>query len=111
MSVIAAGAEGRGSNPRRSPKKPRNHMTKNKPPILLGVEARDTVTGFTGIITAQVHYLTGCMQFCLSPKIDKEGKIRDGAYFDHQRLEYVGAGVPFRSSDTGGPQRDAPPIR
>jgi hypothetical protein len=55
----------------------------------LGQTLKDKVTGFTGIATAKVEYLSGCVQFGLQPEIDKEGKVPDAAFFDFQRLEIV----------------------
>lgn len=76
--------------------------------IELGNTVRDVVTGFTGIATARVEYLNGCVQFCLSPKA-VDNKVVDGVYIDHQRLEVVDQGVAATSSATGGEMRDAPP--
>lgn len=81
--------------------------------IKLGARVRDVVTGFTGIATAQVTYLNGCVQFCVTPPVDKDGVMRDGQYIDHQRLiveATVGepGAVTAAVSATGGPQRDTP---
>ena len=80
--------------------------------IKLGVLAKDKITGFEGIITAKIEYLTGCDQYCLSPKIDKDGKIPEGAYFDGARLEFVSSGIMPEevqsNKEKGGPNRDAP---
>lgn len=93
--------------------------------IMLGQKARDVVTGFTGIVTARVQYLTGCDQYALNPGLDKDGKIMDGHYFDENRLVIVDE-VPLklpradaaefeaareRRATAGGPQRDAPPVK
>ena len=77
----------------------------------LGAELEDVVSGFRGIATGRAEYLTGCTQYCLVPKVDAEGKVRAGEWFDEQRLEKVGEGVTTTSRDTGGPQRDAPHAR
>lgn len=77
----------------------------------LGKKARDIVTGFVGIITAKVVYLTGCTQYCLTPnETDKDGKIREGHYFDEQRLELIDEGIvsKFYQKNTGGPQDNTP---
>lgn len=54
--------------------------------IELGVTAEDKVTGFRGVVTGYVTYLTGCNQCLLMPKADKDGKCQDGAWFDEQRV-------------------------
>lgn len=79
-------------------------------PIQLGKEGRDKITGFQGIITARVEYLTGCDQYCLTPKV-QDGKIMEGHYFDGGRIEIVGQGVlpsSVQTEENGGPNRDAP---
>ncbi len=43
----------------------------------LGLEAKDKISGFVGIITARVDYLTGCNRYCLNPREIREGKIVD----------------------------------
>lgn len=54
---------------------------------------KDKVTGFTGIATSKHIYLTGCNQYGLQPKVDKDGKVPDKQYFDEGRLEEVGNGI------------------
>lgn len=75
-------------------------------PNCLGLEARDMVTGFTGIITSYCQYLTGCTQVSLTPKMSADGKLPDTQWFDIQRVELTNEGVAFKvgHSDTGGPQ-------
>jgi hypothetical protein len=79
--------------------------------IELGKLGKDKITNFEGIITARVQYLYGCDQYCLVPKIDKDGKSIDGQYYDEGRIEIIGDGVLASSvqvSVPGGPNRDAP---
>ena len=74
----------------------------------LGSKLRDTITGFTGIATAKVKYINGCVQYCLTPKA-KDNDVRpNGEYFDVQTLEIVDDGVTFEEKKTGGPQHDCP---
>jgi len=74
----------------------------------LGKEARDKVTGFTGIITGHCEYLTGCSQYGIQPKVDKEGKVPDTRWVDVNRCEIVGDGVEVANvsdiKNPGGPQ-------
>ena len=53
----------------------------------LGFKAQDIVTGFTGVITLISFDLYGCVQFVLTPKVDKDGKSINGRWFDVTRLE------------------------
>ena len=78
--------------------------------IKLGSEIRDCVTGQTGIATARVEYLNGCVQYCLRPRIRKDGKVPEAIYIDSVQVEVIGSGLNTEKKDTGGPQRDCPPV-
>lgn len=56
----------------------------------LGIRVKDKITGFTGIVTGTVDYLTGCSQALVAPGLDDKGMIRDSVWLDIQRLERVG---------------------
>ena len=56
---------------------------------LLGKILKDKITGFEGIATSKHIYLTGCAQYALQQKIDKDGKIPDLKYFDEGRLQVI----------------------
>ncbi len=81
----------------------------------LGVKAKDTVTGLTGILTARIEFLNGCVQYCLTPPIDKDGKIVKDEYIDYTQLELVedelSKSTETKSSEKrirGGFQRNCP---
>jgi hypothetical protein len=78
--------------------------------ITLGWTYKDKVTGFEGMATGRVEYLTGCHQVLLNPTVDKEGKLRDANWFDEQRLETVPTIAPMEldNSSTPGPDKQAP---
>jgi hypothetical protein len=76
----------------------------------MGKKARDKVTGFEGIITAKVHYMYGCDQYGLTPKV-LDGKIGDTNFFDEGRIEIIGDGIKpaaVAAEKPGGVQRDQP---
>lgn len=78
--------------------------------ISLGSAVRDRVTGFAGIATARITYLTGCDQYGVSPPAEK-GTIPDTQYFDEGRVEVTGPGIApqdVQAEKKGGPNRDAP---
>jgi hypothetical protein len=54
--------------------------------IKLGSKVKDKVTGFEGIATGYVTYLTGCNQVLVAPKVGKDGVLKDSAWIDEQRL-------------------------
>lgn len=56
-----------------------------------GDKARDIITGFEGIVTAECKYLTGCEQILLNPgRLQAEsGAPVESCWFDIDRLELV----------------------
>ena len=54
--------------------------------IKLGSKVKDKVTGFMGIATARVNYLNGCIQYCIEPRVDKDGKKSKDHYIDEGQL-------------------------
>lgn len=82
----------------------------------LGSRLRDKVDGMTGIATARCLYLNGCVQYCIKPHVDKDGKNVDGMFVDEQQLELVDEGVLVskpapKIAATGGPAMDTPSDR
>jgi len=79
--------------------------------IELGQEVKDKVTGFSGIATSHIRYLTGCDQIGVTPPT-KDGKCESIEYFDHRRLDVIGDGINAKSvqdeTNPGGPNRDCP---
>jgi hypothetical protein len=76
------------------------------PPVHLGEEYVDSITGFQGTATARTEYLYGCVRVVL------EGVGKDGTpeewVFDEQRL-ITPAGVSPTLTATSGGSRPAPP--
>lgn len=46
----------------------------------------DQITGFAGRVTGVAHYISGCSQALVAPKIGADGSFRDSQWFDVQRL-------------------------
>jgi len=67
--------------------------------IKLGQRVRDKVTGFTGIAVAECKYINGCIQFHVSPPVDKEGNERKDQWIDNVQLEIVDQGILPKSKD------------
>jgi hypothetical protein len=79
--------------------------------IKLGLEGKDKVTGFQGIIIARVEFLFGCNQYGLAPKVTDNGEVKDTQYFDEGRIEIVGNGIlpeEVKTEKDGGVSRDVP---
>lgn len=77
-------------------------MTTNK--LQVGERAKDSISGFEGIIFGITEYLHGCRHILLKPdSLGKEGKPAEGVWFDEPQCERVEAETLERSGDTGGP--------
>lgn len=78
---------------------------------MLGHKVRDRITGFSGVVTGVVTYLTGCNQALVSPEVSDDGKLRDAHWFDVQRVEVVGNDrIVLDNGATPGCDM-APPVR
>lgn len=56
---------------------------------LLGLKAKDKVTGFTGVIEIVYFDLYGCIQVVLRPPVNDKGESPDGKWFDASRMEII----------------------
>ena len=57
----------------------------------------DIITGFTGIITGVTLYVYGCEQYCIIPKITKDGKRQDCEWFDVSRIKVSGKKISLEN--------------
>jgi len=73
--------------------------------IELGTTGKDIITGFKGVITGHVKYLTGCDQILLVPRVDEKGARIDSHWFDINRIEAVEGEkkVVIDTTDESGP--------
>lgn len=56
----------------------------------LGDKARDKISGFSGILTAQIIYLNGCDRWQITPdKLDKDGGLIEDKIFDEPQIELI----------------------
>lgn len=76
----------------------------------LGFTVTDRITGFKGVAVGHVEYLTGCNQALVVPPVDSDGKLREGQWFDVQRLQASGD-APVTLDNGATPGHDAPPPR
>jgi hypothetical protein len=72
--------------------------------IKLGDVARDTITGFEGVVIGDTKWLHGCRRLTLQPRELKDGKPIDPLSFDEPQLVLVGTRIAAGTSDTGGPR-------
>lgn len=68
-------------------------MTTKKFKFNNGDVVTEKVTGFTGIITGSVYYLTGCSQYLVTAKQKDEFTEAVTVWYDEGRLEYVDTAI------------------
>ena len=71
--------------------------------IKLGDVARDTITGFTGVVIADTRWLHGCRRLTLQPRELKDGKPIESVTFDEPQLAMIEEACVDGTDDTGGP--------
>lgn len=82
------------------------------PASILGFTVKDRITGFKGVAVGHVEYLTGCNQTLVVPPVDGDGKLREGQWFDDQRLQTcLEDGPAIRLENGVTPGHDAVPSR
>jgi hypothetical protein len=71
----------------------------------LGKRCIDSVTGFEGVVSSVCFDLYGCVMVAITPSVDKDGKIREGAWFDIKRVvigeDRVMLAPPFVETEKG----------
>lgn len=76
---------------------------------MLGRKVRDRITGFTGIVTGRVEYLTGCNQVLVSPATKDDGSLVVPEWLDEQRVETMeGERIVLDNGFNPGCDRAAP---
>lgn len=79
--------------------------------IHLGKTLRDRITGFKGVATGYVKYISGCNQYLIAPPLGKDGKLAESHWFDEQRLEVVGSKTLVLDNSKGAGFDVPAPIR
>jgi hypothetical protein len=78
----------------------------------LGLTVKDTITGFTGVVSGYVRYLSGCNQALVVPRVGKDNKPVDPMWLDEQRLEVNPKVKPIVLDNGDHPGADvSPPVR
>jgi hypothetical protein len=72
--------------------------------IEVGDVARDTITGFEGVVIARTEWLNGCARVTLQPKALHEGKPVEAQCFDELQLEVLQRKGFKPVRETGGPR-------
>lgn len=72
--------------------------------IELGDSARDTISGYKGIVIAITYWLNGCKRITIQSRSLKDGKPVDSVTFDAEQIAAVKPGaVPGPDKTHGGP--------
>lgn len=82
---------------------------------LLGCTVTDNITGFTGVVTGQVRYITGCNQVLVQPRLPDTADKHDmptSSWIDEQRLTVLDSidRVVLNNGPTPGFDKPAPRI-
>lgn len=72
----------------------------------LGDVAKDTISGYEGVVVCVATWLHGCRRITIQPlKLNKDGAPHDGFTFDEPQLKLIKrAKVPKGDDTTGGPR-------
>lgn len=57
--------------------------------IEMGLEVKDIITNFQGIVGGRAEYLTGCNTYLVQPKSEKN-KYPESTWIDEGRLRVIG---------------------
>lgn len=74
----------------------------------LGDKVKDSITGFTGVITLRSQWLNNCNTYGVQPTELKDGAPQERQHFDEPQLIVVEEKVSKESRSTGGPERQVP---
>lgn len=75
----------------------------------LGSKARDTITGFEGII-GRTDWISGCSRYGLKSQKLKDGLPQEDQWFDENMMELVAEKVVKEGDHKPGGPRDNPKI-
>lgn len=73
-----------------------------------GDEARDMVTGFTGIVTSVTVFLNGCRRVCICPPAKEDNTFQDERWFDDGQVEVLTVGKVRSNPAFPEPEPEAP---
>lgn len=73
-------------------------------PIELGQEAKDTITGFQGVVICVAQWLHGCRRLTIQPRELRDGKPVECCTFDEPQLLEITSVAEPSTSEAGGPR-------
>lgn len=78
--------------------------------IMLGLTVEDRISGFRGVVTGYVEYLTGCNQALVQQRA-RDGEYKEPLWFDVQRLVVDETTLPIVLDNGQTPGSDKPAPR
>lgn len=72
----------------------------------LGKEAKDVITGISGILIGRCEHMFGCNTYGIAPKAAEGQKRPDTEWFDEGRIEIIGTGISPESVQVDKPGCD-----
>lgn len=79
--------------------------------VVNGSKVTCKITGFTGVVTGIVTYITGCSQCLVQPRMKEDGSIPESIWIDIQRLDVVSDDIiKLNNSVTPGCDKQAPKL-
>ncbi len=76
--------------------------------INLGDEAKDSITGFKGVVTGKTEFLNGCVRYLIQPKKLKDEKMIEAEWVDEQQLKVTKVIKEKTTKKVGGPSKNPP---
>ena len=77
--------------------------------VELGQTAKDTISGFKGVVIGRTEWLNGCVRVGLQPPVDKDGKVPDAYWIDIEQAEVLDVEPKPKLQPSNGPMPD--PVR
>jgi len=78
---------------------------------MLGKKVKCTITGMTGLATAKIIFMNGCIQYQIQPKTIINGVPAEAKWYDVEQLVLVGARKKKPQTSSGGPPPKTTPKR
>lgn len=79
--------------------------------IKCGDEAKDMITGFSGVVVAVTTWLHGCRRITIQPRELKDGKRVESDTFDEMQVEVITPAPRKEPVKTGGDRDDSIALR
>lgn len=67
-----------------------------------GQKAKDKITGFQGILTGHCEYLTGCDQYLIQPRCEKNNVFPEAQWIDEGKIIIISKKQLFKPEDVKG---------